>query len=283
MAHPAYADADRHPRVLCDEAHRNWYSTAGEYLPFTRLLATDGYQVIRSRDPLTGDRLGKCDILMIADWKRASRYRGTVPKAELTDAECDAVCDWVKHGGGLLLITDAPPGSGSAGNLARRLGVELSNRLTTDPANFERNESRLVFSREKGLIGDHPITRGATIPKRLGRVQTFGGQSLKGPEGSVAFLRLAETAVYRVDPSNTRVSAAGCAQGLAFTFGEGRVVVLGESTALTATVNTFLGPQRLFRSGMNVPGIDNQQMALNIMHWLSGLLEPREAATKKAG
>ena len=35
--------------------------------------------------------------------------------------------------------------------------------------------------------------------------------------------------------------------------------------------------------GMNVPGLDNRQMALNIMHWLSGLLEAREAALKKAG
>jgi hypothetical protein len=25
--------------------------------------------------------------------------------------------------------------------------------------------------------------------------------------------------------------------------------------------------------GMNVPGIDNKQMALNIMHWLTGLLD----------
>ena len=36
--------------------------------------------------------------------------------------------------------------------------------------------------------------------------------------------------------------------------------------------------------GMNAPGIDNRQMALNIMHWLSWLLEPREALPlKKAG
>jgi hypothetical protein len=27
--------------------------------------------------------------------------------------------------------------------------------------------------------------------------------------------------------------------------------------------------------GMNVPGIDNRQMALNIMHWLSGLIDSR--------
>ncbi|MGP0065576.1 MAG: twin-arginine translocation signal domain-containing protein [Isosphaeraceae bacterium] len=70
------------------------------------------------------------------------------------------------------------------------------------------------------------------------------------------------------------VSAAGRAQGLAFAFGKGRVVVLGEAAQIAGA-----GRQM----GMNVPGIDNRQMALNILHWLSGLLEPRESALKKAG
>ena len=30
--------------------------------------------------------------------------------------------------------------------------------------------------------------------------------------------------------------------------------------------------------GMNAPGSDNRQLALNIMHWLSGLLEPELSA-----
>jgi hypothetical protein len=29
----------------------------------------------------------------------------------------------------------------------------------------------------------------------------------------------------------------------------------------------------MFRMGMNRPGIDNRQIALNIMHWLSGALK----------
>ena len=53
---------------------------------------------------------------------------------------------------------------------------------------------------------------------------------------------------------------------------------MGEAAELSAQV---FGVDEKF--GMNVPGIDNRQMALNIMHWLSGLLEPREAALKKAG
>jgi len=43
--------------------------------------------------------------------------------------------------------------------------------------------------------------------------------------------------------------------------------VLGEAAMLTAQVAL-----RGFRFGMNVTGIDNRQLALNMMHWLSGLL-----------
>jgi hypothetical protein len=32
------------------------------------------------------------------------------------------------------------------------------------------------------------------------------------------------------------------------------------------------GPNQT-KFGMNYPGIDNRQLALNIMHWLSGLLK----------
>ncbi len=60
-----------------------------------------------------------------------------------------------------------------------------------------------------------------------------------------------------------RISAAGRAQGLALKAGEGRVVVLGEAAALS-TRAPF---------GLTFPGTDNRQLALNIMHWLSGLLD----------
>jgi hypothetical protein len=31
--------------------------------------------------------------------------------------------------------------------------------------------------------------------------------------------------------------------------------------------------QRTFKAGMNVPGNDDRQLALNVLHWLSGLLK----------
>jgi len=60
--------------------------------------------------------------------------------------------------------------------------------------------------------------------------------------------------------------ARGRAQGVALQFGSGRVVVLGEAAMLTAQIG---GDGHPF--GMNVPGNDDRQLALNILHWLSRL------------
>jgi hypothetical protein len=69
----------------------------------------------------------------------------------------------------------------------------------------------------------------------------FTGQSLKGPEGSVAFLKLADSAFDVPDPradQTQQKSAAGRAQGIAFKRGKGRVVVMGEAACLTAQIVT---------------------------------------------
>jgi hypothetical protein len=86
--------------------------------------------------------------------------------------------------------------------------------------------------------------------------------------GAGAVLKLADTA-FDEGPDGKPVSAAVRAQGIALTFGKGRVVVLGEAAKLSAQL---VGNERF---GMNRPRLDNRQMALNIIHWLSGLLEPR--------
>ncbi|MCZ6794189.1 MAG: hypothetical protein O7J95_11315, partial [Planctomycetota bacterium] len=62
-----------------------------------------------------------------------------------------------------------------------------------------------------------------------------------------------------------RTPAKGRAQGLALEFGKGRVVVLGEAGFLSAQL---VGPRRR-PFGMNVPGTDNRQLALNLMRWLA--------------
>jgi hypothetical protein len=74
----------------------------------------------------------------------------------------------------------------------------------------------------------------------------------------------------RDDSPQRFASAAGRAQGLALTVGSGRVVILGEAAMLTAQVVNIPGRETM-RMGMNVPGSDDQQFALNVLHWLSRL------------
>ena len=219
-----------------------------------------------------------CDILVIANASGAeSMGDPAAQNPAFTDIECEVLRQWVDGGGSLLLITDHAPMGSAALSLAKKFGVEMSTGATFDPANSaEDRPASLMFTRANKLLADHPITRGRDGSERISRVRTFTGQSLKGPPGSMPIMKLADTAVDNID--GNEVSAAGRSQGLAFAYGKGRVVVLGEAAMLSAQV---VG-DGTFKMGMNAGGIDNKQLALNILHWLSGLLEPREAERKKA-
>ena len=168
--------------------------------------------------------LDKGDILVIANALGAECMgEDEAANPAFTDAECDAVRDWVKDGGSLLLITDHAPMGSAAQCLAKRFGVNMSTGAVGDPANSEGGETFLVFSRQNHLLGDHPITRGRDDSERVNKVQTFTGTSLKGPEGSVPILKLAE---HRGRPlasttAKARSSAAGRVQGLAFAVRQG--------------------------------------------------------------
>jgi hypothetical protein len=190
-----------------------------------------------------------------------------------TQQESDAVRDWVRAGGALLLIADHSP-MGANQILAQRFDIDMSKGYTSDPDNYDKdsnNQGFIVYTRESGRLADHPITRGRNADEKLNKVIAFTGQSLKGPAASVAFLKLADTARDQIPGSSSQpTSAAGRAQGIALEYGKGRVIIMGEAAMLSAQVIT--GPSQL-KFGMNRPGIDNRQLTLNIMHWLSGLLK----------
>ncbi len=271
VEHPAFKKS--YPRILFDEAHNNFHTAAGRYKPFADLIVNDGYHLVRGRKVFTIEGLATFKILVIANALGAEDMDDdAADSSAFSEEECDVVRDWVRGGGALLLIADHAPFGGAAENLAKRFGVEMSKGFTFDTENSSKdsaNPSLLVFSNENKLLLDHPISRGRNDAEKINRVFTFTGQSLKGPDGSAAFLKLSDTAKDRAAPdSKTDVSAAGRAQGIAFKFGKGRVVVLGEAGMLSAQ----LAGSEKTPMGMNVPGNDNKQLALNVMHWLSGLL-----------
>lgn len=270
VAHPAYTK--NYPRVVFDEAHNNFHTTTGRYKPFVDLISSDGYNVVPGRKPFAKPSLSTFKILVIANALGAEDMdEEGADRSAFTEEECDVVRDWVKGGGSLLLIADHAPFGGAAESLGKRFGVEMSKGYTFDPENdlIAMGTSTLLFSRENKRLLEHPITSGHNDGERINRVLTFTGQSLKGPEGSSILFLLSQTARDKPDTqSQTSMSAAGRAQGIAFKFGKGRVVVLGEAAMLSAQ---RAGPEKR-PMGMNVPGSDNRQLALNIMHWLSGLL-----------
>lgn len=278
VARPAYET--RHPVVLIDQAHNNRHSVSGSYKPFTALAKSDGYAVRALRDPVTSDALAGCEIFVIP---AALGKDDTNSSPAFSQQEVDAIVNWVQRGGSLLLITDHHPFGGAVRNLAMRLGVEMHNGMTFDPVNHDRSsgdDTQLVFSRENGLLREHPIMEGRDRSERVSRVVTFTGQSLRAGNG-VALLSLGSTAVHRAaHPQVTRrgsdvlvdvefgspTPAAGYAQAIALTLGAGRVVVFGEAAMASAQRDG----NRLI--GMNLPGTDNRQFVLNTLHWLTRLL-----------
>lgn len=266
VAKPAYAKDG--PRVLFDEAHNNFHTASGRYKPFADLITSDGYRVTPNTQKLTRDSLKPYDILVIANALGAQAMN--TPEASnpaFTEDECDAVRDWVRGGGALLLIADHAPVGAANAALGKRFGVGMSNAYTLDPANTlpeDNNPGFIVYTRERG-ISSHPVTEGRNGAERVNRLIAFTGQSLKGGREAFAFMRLADTALDAVPNTEQRTSAAGRAQGLAIKFGRGRVVVMGEAAMLSAQL---AGPNKM-PFGMNRPGTDNRRLALNILHWLS--------------
>ena len=260
------------PRVMFDEAHHNFHTADGRYKPFVDLLLNDGYRVIRNRQSFSKTRLESYKILVIANALATEEDDDAgADQSAFNDDEIAAVAEWVKDGGALLLIADHAPFGAAAAALSKRFGVEMSRGYTFDPENsVAGSPSQLIFSRENKLLNTHPITEGRGEKERLKLVRSFTGQALKGPEGSVAILSLSASAYDSPSfDSGLKVSAAGQAQAVALKFGKGRVVVQGETAMLSAQI---AGAEKR-PMGMNVPGNDNKQYTLNLMHWLSGILK----------
>ena len=286
VTRPAFASDP--PRVVIDEAHWNLHRAGGRYQPFADLLRADGYRVEGEDQRFTAAMLAQVDVLVVANalgargmlqhlatvlgFERTAHFGGSA----FNGYECAAVREWVEGGGALLLITDHAPAGEAAAALAREFGVELRNGFAEEPHTHDPasdNWGTLVFSRANGQLGEHPITAGRDASERIEQVITYTGGAMSVPPGATPFLSLsAEARLYpwRNSPDNFFSPAAGLAQGVALLLGRGRVVVMGEAAGLSS--ETVHRPGITYRFGLSREDYDNQQLALNILHWLSGVL-----------
>jgi hypothetical protein len=298
VAHPTYTS--HRPRVAIDEAHDNVHTKDRLFKPFSDILHNDGYEVVVNTFDFSPDHMKSIDVLVIANatGKLSNDNNNSTPA--FTKAECDAVYEWVRQGGSLFLAADHAPMGDAAAPLAQRFGVTLGNGFVVDsnPDDFTDNDpTELVFSDHNHLLGDHPIIHGRNAREQVHRLVAFTGESVSIPAGGAALLALAPTTgeiltgkgtlpLHDNDPAKARASrevavkqwpVRGRAMAIAFLVGRGRVVVSGEVGMLTAQVfkeTDKNGVQKIAgKMGMDVPGNDDRQYVLNVLHWLSGALK----------
>ena len=273
VEHPAFAP-DEGPLVLIDGAHHNFHTVDGRYLAFAMLLRADGYRVAGVDTPFTPEALAGARLLVISNALHASNTEDwylPTPSA-FTAEEVSVVHAWVRNGGSLFLIADHMPFPGAAETLAGAFGIAFQNGFALVP---ETGDGTIRFVSGEGTLGAHAILSGRNPGEQVPFVVSFTGQAFRArrdvtpllviPEGMT--LLLPEVA-WEFSERTPRLPAGGLFQGVVFTEGKGRVAVFGEAAMFTAQRS---GNNRFGMSDPQAP--HNRQFALNLVHWLTGVLD----------
>ncbi len=290
---PAYA-AGQGPRLCLDEAHHNFHTLDDRFWAFGELARRDGYRVAPSRAPFSAAALAGCELLVISNAQWSALPWGQYPKptpSAFTDAEITAVRTWVEGGGRLLLIADHQPLAGAAAALAAAFGVEFIDGFAykaapagaTEAAQEAAAAEPTLFRAADGTLPEHPIAAGRDASERLTAIRSFTGQAFRprGRADSAAlrpvmvlprdFVSLEPRYAWQFDSTTVRRPVPGWWQGATRRLGAGRVAFFGEAAMFSAQV---AGAQRR-PMGMNAPLAEqNPQFVLNVLHWLSGALDP---------
>ena len=277
IKNPAYPSG-KGPVVLFDNAHHNKPEIDGLQSPFVELLRRDGYQIRIAERRFDEQLLEGVDILVLIngiDERNLKNWKIPIHSA-YADDEISLINRWVSSDGSLFLIAEHMPYAGAATDLAVTFGLYFNNGFCIDQ---KTGAGTLTFSRSIGGITDHVITGGRSVTERVNRVMAFGTQAFRAKPGAKVepllvldndkILMLPEDGM-RINRNSPWLHAGGWLVGAALKYGKGRVAVFGDAAMFSAQVE---GPDRK-PTGFNVPEAkDNLNLALNVIHWLSGLLD----------
>jgi hypothetical protein len=261
--------------VAIDQGHKYFHTAGGRYLPFARLLRSDGYKVDSCEGDLSGPVLKNIRILVIANALNKINIQNwyvPTPSAFSTD-EIATVSKWVENGGSLFLIADHMPFGGAASDLAAAFGFTFTNGFAADTS----KPGDAYFYRKNGSLTSCSITNSRNADEKVNKVVTFTGQAIRIPAGATSILKfddkylLMETDTAWVFDSHTKYSRINdWSQGAYMKYGKGRVVMFGEAAMFSAQL---AGPNQR-KVGMNSDyAEENYKLLLNIIHWLDGKME----------
>ncbi len=295
------------PTVLFDFGHNSLFLNEPNLSPMTR-LRDDGYLTQTLTGPFTEEALAGVDIVMmaapLADRNALRRPADCSPPPDMTAGcreamsaqirevwrrpipsafsveELDTLQAWVERGGGLFLVFDIFPFPGAIEALAGRFGVEVSNGFAVDerllPALPRETPpllgqaARLVFRRVDQTLAEHPVTNGRSSAERVDAVASIVGSAFRLPLGGQSLLTFGPSSVsllpevaWEFSEATPRQPIDGWSQGGLLRVGQGRLAIFSESGILAH------GP----RFDERHPEVQNPQLVLNVVHWLSGLLD----------
>ncbi len=248
-------DQRKMARVLFDEYHSEAWSISPEiarqmqpeapfdssYAQAAQELARRDFVVERNADgPLTAELLRKADVLVIAHpSERKWEHTTNANSPRLTDAEIAAVRNFVRAGGGLIVLgeTEQDKYGNNLNDLLAEFGVRVENATVFDYTHYHRVTSWILAQ---------PGTNGTARTGLLNRVRRAclyraGVLSVHGDAQPVMFT--SDVA----QPAHRPVMAAA-------TYGRGRVVVVADSDWLG---DEFFGEH------------DHRQLWLNVVYWVA--------------
>jgi hypothetical protein len=274
IENPAY-ETNQGSVIFIDEAHHDFHTISGRYQAFAKLLQTDGYQMKPFKEKFTKTGLQQGKILVISNAlheRNIEDWSLPTPSA-FSEEEIKVVNQWVKNGGSLFLIADHMPMPGAAGDLAASFGFKFYNGFALDTT---KRGGVDIFYREKGTLKENAITNGRNKAESIDSVGTFTGSGFEIPKEAEAILvfnskfkMLMPEVAWQFTDKTPRISIEGFSQIAYMKYGKGRIVVSGEAAMFTS--QQAGGGRSVGMSSPEVP--QNQQLLLNIIHWLDGLLE----------
>lgn len=299
-ATPAFARGSG-PSVLVDLGHHN-HAIGSERARLAKWLEEDGYRVRELAGPFDRGSLDGVQILVI---KNALSARNALPDdpqdsdirrawglptpSAFTKDEIEVLHAWVLGGGALLWVFDHMPMPGAAQELAAVFGIEVSNGNAVDDLilrgpggwNAER-AGRLVFSRSDGTLADDPVTNGRGPSERVDAVASDGGSAFRLPPQARSLLTFGPSCVsllpnvaWEFSEATPQQEIAGWSQGGVLRAGKGRLAVFGDG-ALLMTPDAAASVRALRAQSADPTRAsfdENPKLLLNVVHWLSGLLD----------
>ena len=279
------------PVVVLDLGHNNVDDPEFPAV-LAETLVRDGYIVRQLTSCFNGASLASVDIVISKnpiskynpdDQKALSRLPFPTPSAFSRD-EIKFLYDWVLSGGALLLQIEHMPIAGAAEELLSTFDFEISNGFALDERYLHGYDARVIhaagrvsFRRSNRSLADHPITKGRTFAERVDSIETsVGAAFLLPPDGESlltlgpSFVSLLPEVWWEFDETTARRAIGGWSQAGVARVGLGRIAVLGDSWLLRSALeeeDPEMGPA--------YEESQNTQFTLNVVYWLSGLLDSR--------